>query len=88
MSKQNGDTPKFQLSCPCGQVFSAAMPDGEIMNSLRQSLFIAAHLRPFKCVCGQQFIPFITQVQTAWGAQPISEEQAATLEPNRVLRLT
>ncbi len=78
---------KIQIKCPCSQVFSVRMPEGETMNNLRYSIFCAPHEKPFKCVsCGRVFVALIQGVNVLWGAVVITDDQAALLEVNRVLR--
>jgi hypothetical protein len=87
MSENGSD--RLKVVCPCGQHFSMSMPIGENVNTLRSSAFIAAHETPAKCVhCKQVFVAVIQATQVMWAAVPISAEQAATLDVNRVLRPT
>lgn len=84
----NGNQPdnKVKIACPCGQVFSVKMPVGERVNTLRVSQFIATHDRPVKCpVCGQAFALGIHSVMVRWEAEPLTIEQVASLEENRIL---
>lgn len=87
MTPANGQQHQIAVTCPCGEQFKTRMPEGDWVNSLKASLFVATHERPFKCPrCGQVYVAVITAGNIMWGATPISPEQAATLEVSRVLR--
>ena len=92
MNGENGNSSpdnKVKIACPCGQVFSVKMPEGERVNTLRVSQFVAAHERPVKCLaCGQLFVLGIHSVLVRWEAAPLSPEQvaAAGLEESRILK--
>lgn len=81
----NGN-PKIPIQCPACQLsFSAPMPAGDLINTLRSSGVIATHERLTKCICGQRFLLGVTAAQLSWAWQPVSDEVVAEVEGTRII---
>lgn len=78
---------KLPVDCPaCGQRFSVTVPQVEIVNTLTLSMIAATHERPVSCLCGQKFgLGMLPSGSVSWGVRPMSEEDAAALEPSRIV---
>ena len=75
-----------QVTCTdCGQEFNVALPEPLILNHPRSSIVATCHEEPTQCICGRAFVLFIQQVQLAWNATPISEQQAASLRGSDII---
>lgn len=82
----NGEQPRIPITCPvCQQSFSAKMPLGDIVNTLRSSGIIAPHERLTKCICGQAFLLGVTTAQLAWAWQPVGDDVVQEVEGSRVI---
>lgn len=77
---------KIGIECPsCHQRFSAAIPKGDIINSLRSSGVIAVHPKPTLCICGQPFILGVNNAVLEWGWQVCPPEVVAELEDSCIV---
>lgn len=81
----NGDN-RMTVTCPhCNQRFSIPIPHTAVFNDIRSSSAVAAHEKPIRCICGKYSAPVIVSLQISWNVLPLTDEQAAALEPSRIV---
>lgn len=77
---------RMTITCPhCNQRFSVDIPPTSIFNDIRSSSTVSPHEKPVKCICGKYSAAVIVSVQINWNVLPITDEQAAALEPKRIV---
>jgi hypothetical protein len=82
VSNNGNSAEKIPIKCPCGQSFSAKIPQPEISNLLTASMVVAGHEHPVKCLCGQQFVIGIESAQLGWGVRPLPNQSNIVIPQN------
>lgn len=83
-------TNKTIFTCPhCNQRFEVIPPKpDEPLNTLRTSVIVAPHEKPFRCKnakCAKPFVFTVKEAQLSWTIIPISEEAAASVSDSNII---
>jgi len=87
MSTENPNNNALLFQCPhCTKQMMVQPPYTEVSNTARVSVAAVAHEKPVKCeCCGGASVLLIQFVQITWAVQPITTEQASTLEGTQII---